>query len=295
MESFFEYFSELISDWNVFITKLLLTLGLVLGVWLITRIINRILDTQVDSSSKSIMGHHLLRLIATLIMLVGIIIIWFASYDGIGVFFLIFFAFVALGVKDIALDVMAFIYILMRHPFSIKDYIGVQGHLGQVIDMDLLQFHLEEFGANLSIITPTGKFISLPNRVIFQQPVINYSHDHDMLKMEESILIAFGQDTDKALEIAEEIAQEAFDQTFKDIDPKRIFYFNRHLKEHGVSVAPIVWVDREDVAYRLHILYSTPISRIFRNQRFIQMALQQRLTQAGIEILVPTAIEVMQP
>lgn len=226
-------------------------------------------------------------------MIIGIVIIWFASFDGIGILFLILFALIALGFKDIVIDILAFIYIMARHPFAIQDYIKVESNMGQVVDIDLLQFHMEEYGGNLTMITPMGKFITYPNRIIFQMPIINYSHDHDLVKMEESIVIAFNQDTDQAIQILESIAAEAYERTFADIDEQRTFFFNRYLKEHGASLEPFVWVDREDVGYRLHIIYSTPISKIARNQRFIQVAMQKDLSQAGYEIVIPQALKLM--
>lgn len=56
MKSFAEYFNQLISDWEVFSTKLLLTVALFLILFIIDKLVNRILDTKIESSIRSIMG-----------------------------------------------------------------------------------------------------------------------------------------------------------------------------------------------------------------------------------------------
>src|SRR5699024_5246914 len=76
-------------------------------------------------------------------------------------------AIIALAAKDLIIDIVAYFYILARKPFNIGHVIEVNEIIGELIDIDFLQFNLLEMGNLTTAKTHTGRYVSVPNRYIF--------------------------------------------------------------------------------------------------------------------------------
>jgi small-conductance mechanosensitive channel len=75
------------------------------------------------------------------------------------------------------LSFIGWIYILIKRPFTVGDRIKVGNNIkGDVIEFDYFSTKLLEFGGDYtSTETPSGRIIMLPNSMVIQQPVFNYS------------------------------------------------------------------------------------------------------------------------
>ena len=83
---------------------------------------------------------------------------------GAGISAIIFgFAF-----KDIGENFLAGIILALKRPFEIGDIIEVEGHKGNVVDLDLRMTHLRNV---------EGKDIYIPNSTIIKNTLINYTKD----------------------------------------------------------------------------------------------------------------------
>lgn len=58
-----------------------------------------------------------------------------------------------------------------------------------MIDIDFIQFNMAEMGALMDCMTPTGRYVSFPNRFIFQEAVFNYNRDDPFVMQDVFVLI----------------------------------------------------------------------------------------------------------
>ena len=93
-------------------------------------------------------------------------------------------AFIVFATKDIILDVVAYIYIMIRGPFTINNVIGIKDYCGEIVDIDFLQFNLAEMGDLTKNKAHTGSYISIPNRSIFDHAVVNCNHSNSFVVVE---------------------------------------------------------------------------------------------------------------
>lgn len=109
---------------------------------------------------------RLLRVVVTGGNFVLFLIIYFPDIRALGVVISLILAIVALAAKDLIIDIVAYFYILVRKPFNIGHVIEVNGIIGELIDLDFLQFNLLEMGDLTTSMTHTGRYVSVPNRYI---------------------------------------------------------------------------------------------------------------------------------
>ena len=66
--------------------------------------------------------------------------------------------------------------------------------------------------------SPTGRYVSIPNRSIFNKPVYNYNRKDPFVMQDVYILIDADSDRQKALEIAGKIAYERYTKMIENYD-----------------------------------------------------------------------------
>lgn len=87
---------------------------------------------------------RLLRSIVICLNFILFLIIYFPDIRALGVVISLIIAIIALAAKDLIIDIVAYFYILARKPFNIGQVIEVNGVIGELIDIDFLQFNLLE-------------------------------------------------------------------------------------------------------------------------------------------------------
>lgn len=128
---------------------------------------------------NAVSRYNLVRVVRLLAWLVGIGIVVAFTFRKI------YPLLVSLGVVSLVLgfalqtpltSFFGWIYILARGPFRVGDRIRIGEALGDVIELGYLDTTLWEVrGPHLSTNHPSGRIIRIPNSVVLQQPVYNYS------------------------------------------------------------------------------------------------------------------------
>src|SRR5437870_943240 len=72
--------------------------------------------------------------------------IWFAGFQSIATFLGLVSAGIAIALKDILVNLAGWVFIIWRRPFALGDRIQIGQHAGDVIDVRLFQFTLNEIG-----------------------------------------------------------------------------------------------------------------------------------------------------
>lgn len=124
---------------------------------------------------------RLLRILRSMIIAANFILflaIYFSDIRVLGVVISLIIAIVALAAKDLIIDIVAYFYILARNPFIIGQVIEVNKIVGELIDLDFLQFNLLEIEDLTTSKTHKGRYVSVPNKYIFEYSVLNYNHTY---------------------------------------------------------------------------------------------------------------------
>jgi len=132
--------------------------------------------------------------------------IWFQGITNLGTFLGLLSAGLAITLKDPVMDMVGWLFIIARRPFSIGDRIQLGDHAGDVIDIRLFQFTLMEIGNWVDAEQSTGRIIHVPNGMVFTHPLANYDKGFNYLWNEIPVLITFESDWRKAKAILLNIA-----------------------------------------------------------------------------------------
>src|SRR5207247_10961705 len=112
----------------------------------------------------------------------------------------------AMALKDPLAQLAGWASILWRRPFEVGDRIEIATHKGDVIDIRLFQFTLNEIGVWVDADQSTGRIVHIPNQLIFTEPAANDDEGFKYIWNEVPVVVTFESNWTKAKEILTAIA-----------------------------------------------------------------------------------------
>ena len=180
----------------------------------------------------------------------GIILLsrlWFSGIQSILTFLGIVSAGIIIVLKEPLQNLFAWVIIIWRELFSLGDRIEVGDHAGDVIDMGIFYFTLMEIGKWVDADQSTGRLLKIPNGLVLNNAVANYSRGLRYIWHEIPILITGESDWKKAKDLLQKIAEQhaetlnkaqkkAFRKTTEEyiISPTLTPTVYTSIKEHGI-------------------------------------------------------------
>jgi small conductance mechanosensitive channel len=190
-------------------------------------------------SKKKITSEEMLQLISriarwTVLILGTVVALGQVNFDvtgfiaGLGVAgFTIGFA-----LQDIAKNFISGLLLLYSQPFNLGDMVMVSDYKGEVKEINV---------RDTVIATLDGELVIIPNRDVFENPIINYTHTR---LRRRTIMIGLGyeEDADRAIEI--------FLDTIKSVpgvetDPAPSIRAEE-LGESALTISALFWVDQKN-------------------------------------------------
>ncbi len=202
--------------------KLLLTLAfvailLVLG-WLIPALANRLLRGQ-RNLQISFWTHQGARIIIALLMILGLISIWFEDPTRLATALGLVAAGLSFALQKVITSLAGYFVILRGKTFTVGDRIAMGGVRGDVIALDFIKTTIMEIGQPPSYTNAdastwvrsrqyTGRVVTVTNDKLFSEPVYNYTRDFPYLWEEMGLPITYTADREKAEQIILAVARQ---------------------------------------------------------------------------------------
>jgi len=133
--------------------------------------------------------------------------IWFGEFRDVGSFLGLAGAGVAIALKDVLVNFAGWIFMIWRRPFSVGDRIQIGTHAGDVIDVRILHFTLNEIGNWVNADQSTGRVIHVPNGRVLTEVIANYTEGFEYIWNEIPVLVSLESDWERAKQILTEIVQ----------------------------------------------------------------------------------------
>ena len=191
MENFIFWLEETIGlnpDTQQNLFESLLTIILL---WLIQRLLVTILNKSIKSIKYRYQWQKGIGYLSFFIGLVIIGRICLTGMETLVTFFGLLSAGVAIALKDPLMNVAGWMHILARKPFDVGDRIEINGVAGDVIDIRIFQFSVLEIGNWVNADQSTGRVLHIPNGMIFNTILSNYTDGFPYIWNELEILITF--------------------------------------------------------------------------------------------------------
>ncbi len=213
----------------------------------------------------------MLRYMFLLILILFIIFSYAGSWTGLGLTVGLFSAALGWALQKPISGIAAWIMIVTRRPFEIGDRIIVGNVKGDVSNVTLTHIYLKESGGRVSSEEISGRIIMIPNSVIFERNIINYTLDSDYVLDEVVVEITFESSLDRAMEIALEAAESVTKKFAKETKKKP--YVRTYFKRDGIN---------------LHVRYFAPTKQLQEISSKLTQEIYKRIMKTkGVEIAYP--------
>lgn len=277
-----DWIYDFITDDRVIVTLLVLIIGYVLKA-----ITNRILHKSIEDIKVYYRSKKFVTYIYFTITLILLLIIW-TQTRSIGTYFGLASAGIAIALKDLFINMAAWVFIAVKKPFLVGERIEINGQSGDVIDQRLFQFTLMEIGNWVESDQSTGRMVHVPNGMVFTHPVANYSSGFKYIWNEIHVLLTFESDYLKAkglfLDLAEKQSlhhSKGMDESLKIASKKYMIFYN--------NLTPIVYTDVKESGIMLSIRYlCEPQQRRTSKQVLWEGILEITRHDKSIQLAYPT-------
>ncbi len=167
----------------------------------VSRIASRLLRKRVKDDPQMQTLSVLVRKITYISAVVIILVVVFELGSNFGTVLGILGAGVAFASQEVIGSFAGYLNIITGSIFRIGDRIRIGNVVGDVLDISLLRTTVMEIGEWVKADQYTGRIVSLANRVVFSDPVFNYTQHSRYLWDEIMIPVTYDTNWRRAIEI----------------------------------------------------------------------------------------------
>ena len=285
MEHWLERYLAIPADLQAKLLETLLTLG---GLWLIHRLsLTLVYRRSVDPWTR----YRWRKSLTYLASFLGVVLlgrIWIESVAAVATFAGLLSAGLAIALRDPIVNLAGWIYLVWRRPFEVGDRIQIGPNAGDVIDLHVFAFTLNEIGNWVDADQSTGRIVHVPNGRVFTEAVANYDRGFRYIWNEIPVVVSFESNWKLAKSILERIAtkyaEHLTEKAEKDLLEASRQYFIAYTR-----LTPIVYTSVVDMGVRLTMRYLIqPRHRRGSEQAIWQDVLDEFAACPDIDFAYPT-------
>lgn len=203
-----QYFAEVMRDVTDYLSQpeglsgnIMQSLIVIVGLWLARYLFLRITFLQITTPAAHYSYRRYSAQVAFVIGLFLLARIWVEGFQSLATFLGLLSVGLALALRDLLTNMAAWIFLMIRKPFTIGDRIEIMGVKGDVIDKRIFTFTVVEVGNRVRAEQSTGRVIHIPNGRIFTEHLANYTSNFNFVWDEVMVPITFESDHEKAREL----------------------------------------------------------------------------------------------
>jgi small-conductance mechanosensitive channel len=233
---------------------LLVTVVVILGLWVLERLVLAVVYRRfLDPWTR----YRWRKTVTYLFLAIGVLVIgreWLEGFTSITTFLGLVSAGVAIALKDPLANLAGWAFIVWSRPFEVGDRVEVGKFKGDVIDVHLFQFTLNEIGGWVEADQSTGRIVHVPNQQVFTEPVANYDKGFKYIWNEVPVLITYESNWQKAKEMLTAIAFKHAEHLTSEAERDLLAASQQYLINYR-KLTPIVYTSATDSGILLSIRY----------------------------------------
>lgn len=220
--------------------------------------------------------------------IVALLIIWGSEIESFATFIGLISAALTIALKDLFVNLAGWIFLIIRKPFQLGDRVQIGSHMGDVIDIRVFQFTINEIGNWVDADQSTGRIIHIPNGKVFTEPQANFNQGFSHIWHEINVLITFESDWRKTKEILTEIVNKHAASLTKAAEKKLIEATKKYMILYN-RLTPIVYTKVKDSGVQLSMRFLiTPHRRRTAEQAIWEDILDEFQKHDDIHLAYPT-------
>jgi small-conductance mechanosensitive channel len=243
-----------------FLQQLLVFIALAAGLYLVARIVRRLITQQVPDVNH----RHTLRKwvgYAYVLLLFLVAVALFAdALTGLGTIIAVVLAGVAIALQDVLKSVVGWLYLSGRTGVQVGSRVEVDGTIGDVIDIGIFKTTVLEIGNLVYGRQSTGRLVTIPNSRMISTNVFMSTAYNPFVWQEVRIAVTFESDWKRAEEILREIAVEIHEEIAPELAQGFQKLERRYAFKYG-ALTPIVYVSIGERGVDLDLRFLIPVRR----------------------------------
>lgn len=263
-----------------FVTIVLVLLG--------RRLARRLVTRNVEDTDAAYRANKIVNYVATAVFLITVAFIWFDAFDSLPTYLGLVSAGIAIALADVLKNMVGWVYILSRKPFQVSDRIEVEGYKGDVVDIRLFRFSLMEIDGWVDAEQSTGRLVHVPNGVVFNTEVANYTEGFGFIWHEVPVLITFESDW----KLAEQLMLEVLEHDAPDVEGSAGATIRATARRYSIRVGtltPTVYLSVRESGVLLTARYLVEArTRRGREDRVWRSILEAFAEHDNVELAYPT-------
>lgn len=268
--------------------NILLSVVVLLLLWLLNRVFLQLVFRQQQDLRRQYWWRKVSNYATTIIGFLLLANIWFEGFQPIATFLGLLSAGLVLALREPLLNIAGWLFIIWKRPFRVGDRIEIDGQIGDVIDIRLFQFSLNEIHAWVDADQATGRVVHIPNYKLFTAAQVNYNYGFPFLWHEISVNITFESNWKKAKTILATAAARHSEQLNREAEEQ----LNRISQQHLIfydSLQPKLYTKVVENGIRLTMRYLCSIGRRRESEHLVwEDILEAFLSSDDIRFAYPT-------
>lgn len=227
-------FKVILNDALIFLIKLLIFLFIIyIGkkiTEMILKYIEKVSKDRIDPGAKQFSKSFIKLGLYIIFFLFGLLVFGFKEQSIITMISAVGLR-VGISLRGFLSNFAGGVVILFTRPFTVGEYIEVNGAFGEVYKIDVFSTHIN---------TLDSKRVIIPNNVMINSNVINHdANEYRRIKL--TVPVAYECDQNRAVEVLERISK-----TFEGLENERKSFINiMSYGDSSVNIYFIVWTKRE--------------------------------------------------
>ena len=250
-----EYFKYLPIDFNHFFPRFLYSLICLIFLIILRHSILYFFRLRVKNIQARITWKLTSFYIIVFLYILSLIVIWFSSLANLLTILSILGTGIIVVSKEVIQNIFGWFYIVIRRPFELGNRILINNHIGDVLEIRILDFVMIEVQSINEGGQSTGKILHIPNALVFTHALSNASKEFSFNWNEIKIPLEPESDWHSALNIIEKTANEILEKV-EDTD-QRILEAEERYAIHYAQLKHAIYIDFQEGAINLYLRFLT--------------------------------------
>ena len=288
MDDFAQSLSSMLNLSEDLVYNIILSIAFIAFSYLIRWILIGVIGKRLGKAKEKYYWIRASKYFIGTINFIALIFIWASEIESFATFIGLIAAAITISLKDLIINFAGWLFLLVRKPFQLGDRIQIGEHMGDVIDIRVFQFTINEIGHWVDADQSTGRIIHIPNGKVFTQPQANFNQGFSHIWHEINVLITFESNWKNAKVILTEIVNRHAASLTKVAEKKLVEASKKYMILYS-RLTPIVYTKVKDSGIQLSMRFLiTPHRRRTAEQAIWEDILEQFANYDDINLAYPT-------
>jgi len=221
--------------------KIMISVLAIVILWILRFILKRVIWKKTQTVAARYRWRKTIGYTYILLVFLVLFRVWFnPEWDIVNIVALVAAA-VILALQDLIRSLAGWFGLIWMRPFQVGDRIQIDnGITGDVIDIRVFKFSLNEVGNWVHADQSTGRVMHVPNSVIIDKTIINFTETFPYIWIELPILLTFESNWQEAKDALQKIADAHSHKVSKNAKAK-IKEASRHYMIYYTMLTPIIY------------------------------------------------------